>query len=177
MIALFAGHIGKDSGAVGQTDNGKYYNESAVTLSITHKVSSILNNIGIDNEIFTGSLRERIENSKHCTLGISIHADASTNHSVSGAHLIYYPNSIKGLSLANSITETLTLLNVKVARRSHERSNLYILHKTVFPCALIETGFLTNTKDYERLYSVKGQWKLAYSIAYGVILYEKNNIN
>ena len=89
VIAVDAGHGGKDSGAIGKN---KLY-EKTVTLSIAKKLTALLNNDpkfkGVltrtsDNFISVSKRSEIARNSK-ANLLISIHADAAPNRSATGA--------------------------------------------------------------------------------------------
>lgn len=89
IIAVDAGHGGKDSGAVGQN---KLY-EKTVTLSIAQKVTALLNKDAEFRAILTRSndkfisVSERsvIARQQKADLLVSIHADSAPNSSATGA--------------------------------------------------------------------------------------------
>ena len=59
--------------------------------------------------------------------------------------------------------------------RSVKQAGFIVLHQTVMPSILIETGFITNTVEGKYLNSSSGQLKMAKAIANAVVTY-KNNI-
>lgn len=59
--------------------------------------------------------------------------------------------------------------------RSVKQAGFIVLHQTVMPSVLIETGFITNKEEGKFLNSKEGQQKMANSIATAVLDY-KNNI-
>ncbi len=89
IIAVDAGHGGKDSGAVGK--NNLY--EKTVTLSIAKKLSALLNQDANFKGVLTRSSdnfisvfqRSEIARKNKANLLISIHADAAPNRSADGA--------------------------------------------------------------------------------------------
>ncbi|OCG05185.1 hypothetical protein A9G12_05470 [Gilliamella sp. wkB112] len=91
VIAVDAGHGGKDSGAVGK--NNLY--EKTVTLSIAKKLTNLLNQDPNFKGVLTRSSdnfisvfqRSEIARKNKANLLISIHADAAPNRSASGASL------------------------------------------------------------------------------------------
>lgn len=89
VIAIDAGHGGKDSGAVGK--NGLY--EKTVTLSIAKKLSALLNKDSNFKGVLTRSndnfisvfQRSEIARKSKANLLISIHADSAPDRNASGA--------------------------------------------------------------------------------------------
>lgn len=89
VVAIDAGHGGKDSGAVGPN---KLY-EKTVTLSIAKKLSVLMNKDPLFKAVLTRSTdsfisvqaRSDIARHQKANLLISIHADAAPNRSASGA--------------------------------------------------------------------------------------------
>ena len=49
-----------------------------------------------------------------------------------------------------------------------------VLHQTVMPSILIETGFITNTDEGRYLNSSKGQRDIAHAVAQAVVKYKEN---
>lgn len=58
--------------------------------------------------------------------------------------------------------------------RSVKQAGFIVLHQTVMPSVLIETGFITNKQEGKFLNSQSGQQKIAMSIADAVKTYKKN---
>ncbi|OCG61241.1 hypothetical protein A9G41_03685 [Gilliamella sp. Nev5-1] len=91
VIAVDAGHGGKDSGAIGQN---KLY-EKAVTLSIAKKLTNLLNKdtnfkgvLTRDSDNFISvSQRSEIARKNKANLLVSVHADAAPNRNATGASI------------------------------------------------------------------------------------------
>jgi N-acetylmuramoyl-L-alanine amidase len=173
LIALFPGHVGKDPGAVGKTSSGFYYVESVVTFGLANKIKTLLSNMGVDSQIITGSLKDRVYRSADADFGICLHADSFQDDKINGFHTAHYPNSIKGEMLAHFIANSMSHVGIKENRAPEARGDLYMLKKTDFPCILVEAGFLTNEEDCKKLHKSAWQWKVATAIAYGVLTYEE----
>jgi len=56
--------------------------------------------------------------------------------------------------------------------RSVKQAGFIVLHQTVMPSVLVETGFITNKKEGAYLNSKKGQTELALALSKAVILYK-----
>ena len=168
-LALFPGHTGKDSGAIDGNDAGDnlYTIESVITTGIVSKMALLFTIIGIDHVIAPGHFDARIALTDRCKAGVSIHADVSTDRAVQGFHVIYYPGSVRGKSLAEYIDDSLDI-GAHRARNLHARDDLTILKKTKFPCCLVECGFISNAIEEARLYQESYQYNLAFSIVHGV---------
>lgn len=167
MIAIFAGHVGKDTGAVICTGDGGDYNEATVNYAISLKIVDMLSAIGIESKIIMGTFENRLRGSKGCNMGVSIHADTCNDKDVRGAHVMYYPGSVNGEKLALNIANSMYSCRITKARKPHAE-DFFILRKTAFPCVLIETGFLTNLTDRKLLFSSEYQYKIAHAIVAGM---------
>jgi N-acetylmuramoyl-L-alanine amidase len=169
-FAVFPGHVGKDSGAIDPAGGGDFLHtiEATVTLSIAHKVCSLLDLMGIDYRFLPGSFEARIKMSEGCTCGLSIHADISLDKSIHGYHVMYYPRSKKGKLLAENLDESLKTTFHR-ARKVHSRRDLAILRRTSFPCALVEVGFLSNQIDEAELLQPHYQHRFAIALVTALI--------
>jgi N-acetylmuramoyl-L-alanine amidase len=58
--------------------------------------------------------------------------------------------------------------------RSVKQAGFIVLHQSYMPSVLIETGFLTNSREGAYLNSKKGQAEMAHSISEGILTYIKN---
>ena len=170
VIALYPGHAGKDCGAIDGVDvtQGDVIHtiEAVITTGIVSKMSLFLTVLGIDHVVASGGWDYRIAATKSCTAGISIHADTCNDVQKRGYHCMYYPGSIKGKQLAESIDKALESIAPR-ARMPHAE-NLKILRDTVFPAVLVEAGFLSNTVDEALLSNNEHQYNLAFAIIAGL---------
>jgi len=176
VVALFPGHTGKDTGAVGKTASGIHYVESAVNIIIVHKISLLLGQIGVKNNTYMGTLEDRVKNSSGARIGISVHADFSRDKRVHGHHIIHYPKSLGGELLACMVDEAFEDYKMTKARKPHQRTDLFILKKTAFPVILVEAGFLSNDEDCVMLHSNESQWRIAHAIVNAIVKFNKTGI-
>lgn len=188
VVVVDAGHGGRDSGTVSPYLEGFY--EKEVTLDIARKVKSLLNEKGInvvmtregedhlnDNIEKDLKLRADVANENNASLFVSIHVNAYEGKgaaSVSGME-VYYLNKdpvyeefteeqfaeIVGNEIKNA---TGIKFNGIISRP------LAVLRHTVMPAILIETGYITNKDDHDRLLSEDFRLKTAQGIARGIEL-------
>lgn len=82
----------------------------------------------------------------------------------------YLDQSIK---LASNIQDNFTN-KLKRKNRGVKQAGFIVLHQTVMPSVLIETGFVTNTSEGQYLNSTKGQSELSSAIANAIKDYKKD---
>jgi len=82
----------------------------------------------------------------------------------------YLDQSIK---LATNIQDNFTN-KLKRKNRGVKQAGFIVLHQTVMPSVLIETGFVTNTHEGKYLNSKKGQSELSIAIANAIMDYKKD---
>lgn len=153
-IFIDAGHGGSDPGASG---NG--LQEKDVVLSIAQKLTGLFNAKGIQvshsrySDVTVGlSERAEMANNWGADLFISIHANAlDGSGSAYGTECYTYPNSTaenKRLSVdvASSISSKLGTYN-----RGHKEADFAVLRLTNMPAILIETAFIDNSGDADKL--------------------------
>ena len=78
---------------------------------------------------------------------ISLHANASTITSASGAEGYIYSNASPAKELAEDIVEGISEATGLSDRGVFVRPSLYVLRRTQMPSTLIEMGFITNAND------------------------------
>ena len=113
-----------------------------------------------------------MENTRNCTVGVSIHCDMSRTSSPHGYHLIHYRGSKEGLSLAQCI-DTAMGLTMRQWRKPHPRmypggQQPYIIKSTRFPCVIAEVGFLSNPLEEAHLQDEAAQYNIAFAIVAGL---------
>lgn len=164
-VALFPGHVGKDSGAtdgLGESDS-LHTIEAVVNAAIVSKIQSLYRLTGVEYSTGIGGWAERLSSTETCDIGFSIHADAIGDPNISGYHVCYYPSSTKGRDLAFALSSVLNSFLHNTCRDPHEE-NFLILRRTSFPCVLLECGFLTNSEDECLLNSEQYQWDIATAV-------------
>lgn len=98
--------------------------------------------------------------------GISLHCDSSDNAQAHGAHVCFYPGSLKGSRLAMCIAAPLARLLPGRANTIQSRPGLAVLKRTRCPWVLCECGFITNPADAAMMKDHPG--RIAEAIAEGV---------
>lgn len=175
-IAIFPGHIGKDSGAIdrvqGHEDDRYMTIESVINGQVANLLKTKLDLQNIDNDIYIGSFDKRITNSVSCNFGISLHCDAFKDSEVNGYTIFHYPSSPNGIGFSKVLSYELgNFLGEVFKSRGIKPHNYYILSKTRFPCVLLEMGFLSNVKDEEKLNDYAIQNLIAHSVYCAILNY------
>jgi N-acetylmuramoyl-L-alanine amidase len=176
-IAVFAGHVGKDPGAISPPDPAKndqlYTVEAVVTWGVASRLFRYLAEMGIEYTPIIGGFQDRLAASAGCTLGVELHADSCAEPERHGYHVLYNKGSAEGLRLAQRIDESL-LYHAQRARAPHCDENLFMLRETPFPCVIVELGFLTNPSEESWLMRDGAQYRLAFGVADGLVRYVYN---
>lgn len=184
VILIDPGHGGWDPGKV----SGNTILEKDINLQIAQKLQTYLEQGGsyvimtrIEDEALGSqkssdmTSRKHIANGSQADLFVSIHQNAYSSSSVSGAQVFYFENSEKSKLLAQCIqTEIKNFLGQKNKLDAKSNSNYYVLKQTVLPAVIVECGFLTNPSDRHKLTQEEYQEKMAWSIYLGIIRYFEN---
>ncbi len=180
LVVLDAGHGGSDSGAVG-TLNGQSVLEKDLTLSITYKVKSILEQNGVTVSLTrTGdtlpSLVERPTqaNGENAALFVSIHINSADPASAHGIETYYATeNNGDSYGITSSYLATRLLRNMidetGAADRGVKIAEHAVTRRCNMPASLVECGFISNTEEVTLMTSEDYQNKLAQGIAQGIL--------
>ena len=97
----------------------------------------------------SSSLRIRVDeaNSFGADYFISLHANASSNPTVSGSEALVYSSPSVASELGEDILIWLNRITGLRNRGIIERPGLYVLRKTQMPAVLVEMGFISNPGD------------------------------
>ena len=95
------------------------------------------------------SLRLRVAdaNAWGADIFLSLHANASTDPTVSGCESLVYARQTPAYTLASDISESLSRATGLRNRGVSIRPGLYVLRKTAMPAVLVEMGFISNASD------------------------------
>jgi N-acetylmuramoyl-L-alanine amidase len=99
--------------------------------------------------------------------------DPSAPESLIGLTLLQEEYLDQSILLASLIQNNFAN-NLKRKDRSVKQAGFWVLHNTYMPSVLIETGFLTNSKEGAYLNSKKGQNEMAKEIANGILTYKSS---
>lgn len=173
-IAIDAGHGGEDEGCSYET-----INEKDINLQLAIAVKEKLEQMGFevfmvreaDVELSPKSrVNAGIEESVDAY--ISIHQNSCQSISVNGIETWYCADSNeKNERLAKLVQQYTVLYSKGKDRGIRENKEIYVLRENRVPSCLIETGFLSNTKEREQLGEYGYLNKVAQGIADGVELF------
>lgn len=169
-IILDAGHGGKDPGTLW----GDVY-EKDINLAITKKLEQLLAAKGYRvvmtrDEDERVVLKERVQTAQdnRGDLFVSIHQNALENDTVTEGMEIYASRTPGSEALAEKIWDSLLAETGAKDKGITKNSDLFVLENTTMPACLIETGFITSSRERELLLDEEYQQKIAQSIAEGI---------
>ncbi len=189
-IFLDAGHSagGGDTGAEG-------YNlkEQDITFGIVMLLAKKLSDVGLDimvsrenvgdvlgtNESTSLSKRASLANTWGADVFISIHCNASTNNTANGTEVYTFNTSSKALPLAKKIQSKIVEI-LGTTDRGTKTANFAVLRETSMPAVLVETAFISNKEDSDKLRTRQADFADAifmavcdeYNVSYEVKRYE-----
>lgn len=172
-IVLDAGHGGKDPGTLW----GDIY-EKDINLAIAKKLEHILTEKGYrvvmtrdgDDRVVLKE-RVRIAQESNADAFVSIHQNALEGDTVTEGMEIYCSKAKNPRSedLSNDIWDSLLANTGARDKGMTTDSDLYVLDNTTVPACLIETGFITSSRERELLLDGEYQQRIAEGIAEGIV--------
>jgi N-acetylmuramoyl-L-alanine amidase len=196
LIVLDPGHGGSDRGSM----HGDLQ-EAVLTLDMAQRVQAILLargwqvkmtrttdhdvdatpastqeaiRLGHDNaDAYALQARDDIANEAGARMFVSIHCNAYLNSGPNGA-TVYYSKPID-VPLAMTMDRVIATSGLSVKDDGTVKSHLYVTMHATMPAVLIETAFLTNPSDYDKLSSADWRQKMAEAIADGIEQYAQQN--
>ncbi len=177
LIALDAGHGGEDEGSA---RFGVL--EKNINLEIAKAVEEKLTAMGYrvlmvreEDETLSLEKRAQIANDAGAWIYVSIHQNSCEEKvsDVSGVEVWYNEEKAEDGSkrLAKLIHDDLVLYTQAKDRDIVADESLYVIRETNMPACLVETGFLSNTKERELLVTKEYQQRIAEGIVSGIDLY------
>ncbi|MBN1193185.1 MAG: N-acetylmuramoyl-L-alanine amidase [Coriobacteriia bacterium] len=160
--------------------------EHELNLVISLKVKERLERYGVTvvmtrttaNVDISNSQRAQVANNARADLFLRIHADSSTNASVSGVSTLYpggndwvAPIRLRSLRAAGLIQREVLASTGATDRSLAERADIAGFNWATVPSVLVETGFLSNPAEDKKLAEEAYQDKIADGIARGVLRY------
>lgn len=191
-VVIDAGHGGIDPGAVA---NGLV--EKELNLSVAKKLEQFLklSNVNVvmtrTEDVLLGDgdtvrahkaadLRERLSITEQIdnAVFVSIHMNKFDSEYVHGLQTFYASSTEGSQELAQSIQNSVTLLDKDNKREiKPDSGNIYVLDNATRTAVLVECGFLSNTKEAKLLSDDGYQNSLAFTIYIGIINYIQENEN
>jgi N-acetylmuramoyl-L-alanine amidase len=153
-VFLDAGHGGYDSGASG---NGLL--EKNVNLTIVKELGKILSAAGANVEFRRSydtynELNEIVNmaNNSGADLFVSVHCNANPNPAASGTESYTYNASQSEFALSAAIAKSISS-KLGIQNRGAREDNFRVITYTNMPAILVETGFISNSRDASLLRS------------------------
>ena len=189
-IAIDPGHGGKDPGAIGK-NLGIY--EKNVTLSIARELKALLDKDPNFKGVLTRSSdyyisvpeRSEIARKYKANFLVSIHADSSLNSDQRGASVWVLDQTVldlqfghsqrTGYELGNSILRRFARVT-SLSRSTPQHASLGVLRSPDIPSVLVETGFLSNMEEEQKLNTIAYRRRIAYMIYEGLVAYRNGNL-
>ena len=176
----------------GSIDTGTYYNniyEKDINLEIAKFLEQEVKNINIipimtreKDKLYHNDRNEDLKNrpeiasENDADLYISLHVNNFPSKYPSGSQIFFKPGSVKSKKLAKYIQEELIKLRQE-NNREITAGNFYVLNKTPCPAVLIETGFLSNPVDRNKLTDQTYQKKIACAVKNGIVNYFQKQLH
>ena len=174
LVVIDPGHGGEDEGCTRENVLEKEINlELALLLADKLREMEIDVVLTREDNSSLPSLEERVKLAEDmgADIFISIHQNACEEESVNGIEAWYSGANADSRRLAQLVNMgTLNKTGAK-ERELKESSDLYVIRETSMPSCLIETGFLSNSKEREALCDPAYQAKIAAGIAWGIQYY------
>lgn len=174
-VVIDPGHGGEDEGCAREG-----VREKDVNLAIAKLVRDKLDGMGYqvvttreDDTYIAKEERVKWANEYGADIYVSIHQNTYEDGSVEGIET-WYDGSDSGRDskrLARLIHQETIKTTGAVQRQIREDADFHVTGKTIMPACLIETGFLSNPGEREKLAAAEYQEQIAEGIARGIKLY------
>lgn len=179
LIVLDPGHGGSDSGALG---NGLV--EKDLTLDIARRLRTVLIARGwqvmmtrdsdVDVYAPNDSAREELQarcdvaNRAGARLFVSIHINSFTSPDMQGTTTYYYKPGDEHFA---DVVDQRLIATLGTQDDGARRENYYVIRHTTMPAILVETAFLSNSSDANRLRQPSFRQNVAQAIGEGITTY------
>jgi len=168
VVAIDAGHGGKDTGAIGPTG----LLEKEVVLDIAQRLRELLVKAGVrvlmtrETDTFVELQdRPRMAKQQGATVFVSIHANASVRPASNGSETYYL--SPQSQVLAQMVQEELSRVP-NLAPRGTKTANFLVLRESDVPAVLVEVAYVSNIDEEARLRQNAFRQRLAEAVSRGV---------
>ena len=177
LIVIDPGHGGHDPGAI-----GSYSEEKDLTLDIALRLNKLLQNRGYkvvltrEADVYVPlSDRAKIAVQSNARIFVSIHANGSSNLEAAGVETFYAVGAAESMKLAQVVQKNLVnILNAN--NRDAKEGSFWVLINNIPTAILVETGFITNAAEEDKLRQELYRQKIAESIYQGIDSYLKSLI-
>ncbi len=179
-IAVDAGHGGQDFGAM----SPEGFKEKDLTLEMATLLRDELQKHGIevlmtrDKDVFVPlPERARLVNEKSADLFVSVHVNAATTPTMNGFEVYSLADASDDVAkesekLAGRIAGEVEK-SVTVAHKRVKAAGFYVLKWTDCPAVLVETAYLSNPEDKEKIKDSAYREKMMAAVARGILDYNE----
>ncbi len=175
VIIIDAGHGGADNGC-----SREGVLEKDINLSIAKKVQGKLESMGYqvvmirdDDTYIAKEERVKYANESQADIYVSIHQNASEDTGVQGMEVWYEGNDERrdNKRLAQLLQQQTVKSTGAVERELRNDAEFHVTGSTSMPACLIETGFLSNQEERNKLITEEYQEQIAEGIVQGIDYY------
>lgn len=176
IIFVDAGHGGEDAGC-----SREAVEEKAINLAIAKLVRERLEALGYrvimardDDTYITKEDRVKLANAVQADIYVSIHQNATDEgDDISGMEVWYdgSDDTRDSKRLAQLIRNQTVKSTEALERSLRDDADFHVTGSTTMPACLIETGFLSNEQERDRLATAEYQEKIAEGIVQGIEYY------
>jgi N-acetylmuramoyl-L-alanine amidase len=168
VVAIDAGHGGRDTGAIGPTG----LLEKEVVLDLAQRIRELLVKAGVrvimtrETDVFVELAdRPRVARQQGATVFVSIHANASVRPAANGSETYYL--TPQSQVLAQIVQEELGRIQ-GLANRGVKTATFLVLRENDVPAVLVEVAYVSNIDEEARLRQNAFRQRLAEAVARGV---------
>lgn len=169
IVVLDIGHGGSDSGARknGLLEKTVNMEQGMPAYELLEKDPNIKVYITrVDDSYPTNPSRAALANEVGADMFVSLHNNSFTTSAARGTEVYYSTRSARGKQMAEIMQKNLTSRLGTYSRGTKQGSRLLVLNSTQMPAILVETAFLSNLEDAQKLKSP------AFNKQVGQIVYE-----
>ena len=187
LIVVDPGHGGHDVGT--QSVSKPRYQEKSFNLVTAKFVKNYLEQLGYqvamtreEDRFLSLERRARFANEKKPALFVSIHFNAALNPDAQGIEVFYYPSlsdkkrATKSRCLAQLVLKQL-LMRTTAKSRGVKQGNFAVIRETQMAAILVESGFLTNESELQKIKEPTYLKKIAKGITDGIDNYLRTQKN
>ena len=182
LIYLDPGHGGADFGAV---IKNPYFAEKRLCLTTAHYTKRHLEQMGYRVSLtrsrdFYLPLDKRVTLANRSGAGIfvAIHFNSCPNKNANGIEVYYTDSKNKRSVISQKLASHVLQKSVELTQaksRGVKTANFYVTKQTAMPSILIESGFLTNAEEMEKIGKRDYLNKIAKGIAAGIDNFVRKN--